>query len=123
MNTNNQVKTNPGFEQSDAASAGAPRLVELPKLDPANTSASSPAFAGLELLKGVRVSLQVRAGHALTTVGALLDLKRSSLLKLEQTIEAPVEVMLEGQIVARGELVAIDGNFGVRVTEVASFDR
>jgi flagellar motor switch protein FliN/FliY len=48
-----------------------------------------------------------------------MGLQESSLLKIDRKADYPVDVMLNGSVVARGQLVVVDDNFGVRITEVA----
>lgn len=73
---------------------------------------------GLEMIKGVKVRLEVRVGDAELTVGELLDLKNGAVVRLNQDVQAPVEVLLDGRVVARGELSVVGDNFGVRITEL-----
>ncbi len=94
-------------------------LVELAELAPAVAAGPTLLGGNLSLLDGVQVSLQVMVGEAHTTVGELMSLQQSSLLKLDRKADYPVDVMLNGSVVARGQLVAVDDHFGVRITEVA----
>jgi flagellar motor switch protein FliN/FliY len=73
------------------------------------------------LLDSVRVRLSVVVGQAETTLGELMGLKESAVLKIDRHLEQPVDVMINGEVVARGQLMAVDDNFGIRITEVASF--
>jgi flagellar motor switch protein FliN/FliY len=52
------------------------------------------------------------------TVGELLGAKEHQVLRLDAAVDQPVDVLLEGQVVARGVLVAVDDRFGVRITEL-----
>jgi flagellar motor switch protein FliN/FliY len=47
-----------------------------------------------------------------------MNMKDAHVLKLDAALDAPVDVLLEGNVVARGQLVAVDDNFGVRITEL-----
>lgn len=69
-------------------------------------------------LHAVKVTLQVRVGQSSMTVGELLDARENAVLVLDRAIEQPVDLLLEGSVVARGQLVAVDGSFGVRITEL-----
>jgi flagellar motor switch protein FliN/FliY len=69
-------------------------------------------------LHAVKVRLQVCVGEAEMTVGELLGARESEVLVLDRLIEHPVDLVLEGKVVARGELVAVDGAFAVRITEL-----
>lgn len=69
-------------------------------------------------LHSVRVRLQVRVGESAMTVGELLAARENEVLVLDRAVEQPVDLLLEGQVVARGQLVAVDGSFAVRITEL-----
>lgn len=72
----------------------------------------------LQALHGVKVRLQVHVGHARMTVRELLEARSDSVLQLDRSVDDPVDLLLEGKVVARGHLVAVDGRFGVRVSEL-----
>ena len=69
-------------------------------------------------LHAVRVTLQVRVGESEMTLGALLSARENEVLLLDRGVEQPVDLVLEGKVVARGQLVAVDGSFAVRITEL-----
>lgn len=69
-------------------------------------------------LHAVKITLQVRVGQSSMTVGELLAARENQVLLLDRTVEQPVDLLLEGRVVARGQLVAVDGSFGVRITEL-----
>ncbi|ATQ74329.1 flagellar motor switch protein [Massilia violaceinigra] len=95
------------------------QFVELPELTPEAPAGPALLAGGSGLLDGVKVSLSVVVGHAHTTLGELLALKQSALLKIDRAVDTPVDVMVDGNVVARGQLVVVDDNFGVRITDVA----
>ncbi|SDF63700.1 flagellar motor switch protein FliN/FliY [Massilia sp. PDC64] len=84
--------------------------------------ADGPAVLGgnLRLLDKVPVTLSVAVGQVETTVGELLALQEASVLKIDRRADTPIDVILNGQVIARGQLVAVDDNFGIRITEVAA---
>ena len=69
-------------------------------------------------LHGIRTRLTVVLGSIDVSVGELLGAREQQVLRLDRTLEQPVDVMLEGQVVARGVLVAVGDDFGVRITEL-----
>jgi flagellar motor switch protein FliN/FliY len=73
----------------------------------------------LGTLRNLKVKVTVCIGGTELTVGELLAARAQQVLPLDRTIEQPVDVLLEGQVVARGTLVAVEERFGVRITEVA----
>jgi flagellar motor switch protein FliN/FliY len=72
------------------------------------------------LLNSLKVTLTVVVGEVKTTLGELLSLQESSVLKINRQADYPVDVVVNGNVVARGQLVVVDDNFGVRVTEIAA---
>lgn len=95
-----------------------PQVIELPELHPAGGEGPSILSGNLDVIQNVKVKLSIRVGEAVVSVGELMQMKEDHLLKLDTTVDAPVDVLLEGNIVARGQLVAVDDNFGVRITEL-----
>lgn len=102
-----------------AVAAGVTQPVALPEL--AAGSGTGPALLGTSsaLLDSIEVTLSVVVGQSRTTLGELLRLKEADLLTIDRKVDFPIDVVVNGNVVARGELVAIDDAFGVRVTEVA----
>ena len=47
-----------------------------------------------------------------------MDLASGSVVELDREVDEPVELILDGRVIARGEAVIVDGNYGVRVTEI-----
>ncbi len=74
----------------------------------------------LELLMDVELGVMLRFGRRQTTLHEVLDLATGAVLELDREIQEPVDLVLNGRIIARGEVVVVDGNYGLRVTEVAS---
>lgn len=66
----------------------------------------------------LKAQLTVCVGSAELTVAELLGAAEQQILRLDRTVDQPVDVLLDGQVVARGTLVAVDECFGVRITEL-----
>jgi flagellar motor switch protein FliN len=77
-----------------------------------------PASAELERLYDVPVELAVEIGRTKMTIRETLSLGPGSIVTLDRTAGEPVDLLVNGKPVARGEVVVIDGEFGLRVTEV-----
>jgi len=97
----------------------ATQMIELPEL--AAGAASGPALlsGSAALLDSIEVSLSVVVGQSKTTLGQLMRLKEADLLTIDRKVDYPVDIVVNGNIVARGQLVVVDDAFGVRVTDVA----
>jgi flagellar motor switch protein FliN len=70
------------------------------------------------LLLGVPLEVSVELGRTRVTIADLLELGQGSILRLDRHAGEPVDVLVNGRILARGEVVVIDEDFGVRVTHV-----
>jgi flagellar motor switch protein FliN/FliY len=97
-----------------------PQLVELSEFPVQAHRGASILGGQLGLLGGVKVRLNVLVGHVQTTLGEMLELKESMILKVDRPVDSPVDVLVDGNVVARGQLVVVDDNFGVRITEIAA---
>ncbi len=72
----------------------------------------------LDLVMDVELSVTLRFGQRKLALREVLELTTGSVIELDRQVEEPVELLLEGKVIARGEAVVIDGNYGLRVTEV-----
>lgn len=75
---------------------------------------------GLELLMDIEMEVALRFGCRELLLGELLDLGPGDVVELDRHISDPVDLIVGDKIVARGEVVLVNGNFGLRVTEVAA---
>lgn len=71
-----------------------------------------------ELVLDVEVPVEVFFGKAALTVEEFLELNRGAVLELDQPIDAAIELRVRGKVVAEGQLVTINGNYGLRVTRM-----
>jgi flagellar motor switch protein FliN len=76
-----------------------------------------------EMLFDLEVPVSVSFGRTRLTLRDLLDLSLDSLIELDRSIHDPVEILANDRVIARGEVVAVDGNYGVRVLEVVDGGR
>ncbi|QJW85530.1 flagellar motor switch protein [Ramlibacter terrae] len=81
-------------------------------------AAGAPLLASPHPLHGVKIRLEVCVGAAGMTLGELIAARQNEVLTLDRRVEQPVDLLLEGRVVARGQLVAVDGAFAVRITEL-----
>ncbi|MGC3998549.1 MAG: FliM/FliN family flagellar motor switch protein [Anaeromyxobacter sp.] len=95
----------------------------MPELEPAPAGALGAPLLGNEggrpnPLRNVKVRLAVHVGSVSLTVGELLAAQAHQVLKLDRAVEQPVDLLLDGEVVARGTLLAVDDQFAVRITEL-----
>ena len=72
------------------------------------------------LLMNVPLDVRVEIGRAKLRMRDVLNLGQGSIIRLEKQAGAPVDVIANNQTVARGDVIVIDDNFGVRITEIIS---
>ncbi len=70
------------------------------------------------LVLDVEVPVEVCFGDAALTVEEFLEMNQGSVVELEHAIDAPIELRVRGKLVARGQLVTINGNYGMRIIEM-----
>lgn len=92
--------------------------VELEQLTASGASADPPGMADLKRLSDVPIDLTVEIGRTRLTVGETLELRQGSILTLNRMAGEPVDLLVNGTPIARGEVVVIDEQFGVRITDV-----
>jgi flagellar motor switch protein FliN/FliY len=66
----------------------------------------------------VELNVSLRFGQRQLPLREVLDLGSGSVIELDRMADEPVELYLDGKLIARGEAVVVDGNYGLRVTEI-----
>jgi flagellar motor switch protein FliN len=87
---------------------------------PLAPAAVPPAFDNLDVILDIELPLTVRFGKTEMTLEALVQVGPGSVIDLDRSPDEPVEVLVNEKVIARGEVVVVAGNYGVRVTEVVS---
>jgi flagellar motor switch protein FliN len=115
--------------KADVAKADAVKLEAAAAVD---SSDSSPAIAvsvpptdtgactgALDRLLDVELEMTMRFGTRRLLLREVLDLSPGAVVELDRKVQEPVDLLLDGRLVARGEVVVIDGSYGLRVTDVS----
>ena len=121
-----QLKRKLGFgdpqAQAPAPAPAAQAPVPAAAAAPARQApvASGPAMdtGNLDLLLDIQLPVVVRMGQTEMQMGELLKLTPGSILELNRSADAPVELLVNGKLIAKGEVVVVDGNFAFRITEI-----
>jgi flagellar motor switch protein FliN/FliY len=72
----------------------------------------------LNLVMDVELNMSLRFGQRQLPLRDVLELASGSVVELDREVDDPVELLLDGRVIARGEAVIVDGNYGLRVTEI-----
>jgi flagellar motor switch protein FliN len=81
-------------------------------------SAPAENLANLNIVLDVPVSLTIELGGCQLPMREILQLNVGSVVQLDKPADAPVELSVNGKLIARGEVVVIEDRFGVKITEV-----
>ena len=73
-----------------------------------------------DVLDEISVTIEAVLSHTKMTVGEFRDLEENSTIKLDASLNELVELKLNGQLVARGELVNVNDNYGVKITQLSN---
>ena len=91
-----------------------------PTLQDLGPAGATPSGTDLSLVLDVPVELAVEIGRTTMTIRQTMALAPGSVVVLDRMAGEPVDLLVNGQTIARGEVVAIDEEFGLRITHVVS---
>ena len=108
------------LEAARAASLQAAAAAAAPSRrgESASGTTVAPIARGLEMLHGVIMDVTVELGRTRMSVRELLALSPGTVLELDRAAGSPADLLVNGRLIARGEVVVVDEDFGLRVTEI-----
>jgi len=93
--------------------------VQFPNFPPQSGQGTGPITGGnMDLIMNVPLSVTVEIGKTKKKIRDIMEFCQGTVIELEKQAGAPVDIVVNGQLFARGDVVVIDDNFGVRVTEI-----
>lgn len=114
-----------------AGESGSPFAIEIQMsaalvsaLHPQAQAASSPSPApellpaNIERLMDVELEVKLRFGARRMELRDVLALSTGAVVELDRHLQAPVDLLLDGRVIAQGDVVVVDGKYGLRITEV-----
>ena len=114
----------PNFGAQPRSEQRAPVEPEVPvypvRFPPITASDAQNTASQMDLIMDVPLRVSVELGRSSMTVEEVLALGPGSVIELNKLAGEPVDVLVNDRLIARGEVVVVDENFGVRVTEVIS---
>lgn len=81
-------------------------------------SFSSDESRSIDLLYDIPLEISVELGRVKMLIKDILELSNGSIIEIDKVAGEPVDIMVNGKTVAKGEVIVIDDNFGVRITEI-----
>jgi flagellar motor switch protein FliN/FliY len=92
---------------------------EIEPLPPDSGEPAAQNAGTMDLLMDMELPVMVRFGSARMLLRDLLKLTAGSIVEFNRSPENPVEVLVNGRVVARGSAIVVGGNYGVRISEIA----
>jgi flagellar motor switch protein FliN/FliY len=111
----------PSQEAVGAVSADASPATSAETAISGSTAAGDDGIpANLALLLDAELEATIRFGDREMLLREIFDLMPGDVVELDQMIDEPAHLIVAGRTIAKGDVVVVDGNFGLRITEVAS---
>lgn len=107
-------------DASSAGSVGRKVTVRAAEFGPLPASGETPSGQNIDLLLDVTLKVTVELGRATMAIKDILALGPGSVIELDKLAGEAVDIMVNDRLIARGEVVVVDENFGVRVTDIVS---
>jgi flagellar motor switch protein FliN/FliY len=86
----------------------------------AGSGSEGPLVGSLDMLKDVPLRVTVELGRTRLFIRDILGLRQGSVVELDRPANASVDILVNGVLIARGEVVVVEERFGVRINEVVS---
>jgi flagellar motor switch protein FliN/FliY len=106
---------------SAPAAAGAPGPTGIRPAQFADLGSATPVTPGsnnLDLVRDIQVRLSVELGRTEMVIQDILELTAGKVIELDRLAGEPLDIMVNGKLLAKGEVVVVDENFGVRITSI-----
>jgi len=120
-----EASSEPVVEEAAAPEPPAPERVPIEPPDQLieevvaqRKSRSVISDKNLDLLLDVELEVSIRFGKRQMLLKDVLELNSGALVELDRRVRDPIELLLGGRVIARGEAVIVDGNYGIRITEI-----
>ena len=95
-----------------------PAAESIPPLPDFSGLLAQAAASSIELLKDVDLNVKIELGRAEMTIEDILKLTNGSVVELDKLAGDPVDVLVNEQLIARGEVLVVNDNFCVRINEI-----
>lgn len=114
INADVSVEVEAGTGAGDTVTVQPVQFASFEELNPAQGEANK----NLDILMDIKLQMTVELGRTELPIKKVLELTRGSIIELEKVAGEPVELYANGKLVAHGEVVVIEDNFGLRITSI-----
>ncbi|RJP22006.1 MAG: flagellar motor switch protein FliN [Candidatus Abyssobacteria bacterium SURF_5] len=99
--------------------------MELERMDDsenrlASYGAAEPPMENIDLILDIQLKLNARLGHVEMPIGEIMKLAPGSVIDIDRLVDEPIELVINDRPIARGEIVVVQENFGIKITEIIS---
>lgn len=108
----------PGAPAADAKPVHTPRNAGADVFQPLSANADGVNARDLEMIMDIPVKLSVELGRTRLTIKQLLELAQGSVVELDGLPGEPMDILINGYLIAQGEVVVVEDKFGIRITEI-----
>lgn len=120
VNDTGMVNNGGIMQQQDYRRVQEPVEVHQATFEPLTPQNDVPPIKNIDLILDVPLDISVVLGRTRKSIQDILNLGTGSLIELDKLAEEPVEILVNGKQIALGEVVVVDENFGVRITNIVS---
>lgn len=99
-------------KQAESASAGMQNIDSLDGQNPLNQ------LSDVDMIMDIPVRLSVELGRTKMTIKKLLSLSQGSVVSLDGLAGEPLDILINGYLIAQGEVVVVSDNYGIRITDI-----
>ena len=107
-----------GLSDTEKSAVGEIGDVQSVEFAPLHLEAGEAGPGNISLLLDVVLDISVELGKTQMTIEEILGIGSGSVIELDKLASEPVDLLVNGKVIARGEVIVIDGNFGIRITEI-----
>ncbi|MCW8996513.1 MAG: flagellar motor switch protein FliN [Psychromonas sp.] len=107
-------------ESEGAGKAGNINNIELDELQDTASSLSKDEHSRLDSILDIPVTISMEVGRSQINIRNLLQLNQGSVVELDRVAGEPLDVLVNGTLIAHGEVVVVNDKFGIRLTDVIS---
>lgn len=120
MESDTPTPDNEPEHQATTESSGAPQYAPEELNDAGKSAEGARADVNLDLVLDIPVDISLRVGSTDISIRDLVSLVEGSVIALDQDAGAPMDVLVNGTLIAHGEIVVVDEQYGVRLTDVVT---
>lgn len=120
MESDTPTPGNEPEQQPETESSGAGQYAPDELAEGGKSADGTPADVNLDLVLDIPVDVSLRVGSTDISIRDLVSLVEGSVIALDQEAGAPMDVLVNGTLIAHGEIVVVDEQYGVRLTDVVT---